>query len=214
MVEFHYSEEDQAEQLKKWWKQNGGSIIFGVALGLAIVGGYNYWQFHKRTQAEAASKLFETMMIDHSGGESKRAEAAGKKIVEEYKGTPYAAKAALYMARISFEAKDLAAAESHLRWALENSDDAATVHTARLRLARLLLDSGKKTEAAKLVTVSDYGGFKSEYKELEGDLAMLDNDPTKARLAYQQALDAVSRDSGYRPMLKIKLDSAIALEKS
>lgn len=214
MAEFPYTEEDQAEQLKRWWKQNGTSIIAGVVLGLAIVGGYNYWQSYQKNQAEGASKLYERMMIDYSDGQAERALAAGRKVMDEYKNTPYAAKAALYLARINFERKDAAAAEQDLRWALENAADPATEHTARLRLGRLLLDAGKYPEVSALVAVPDYGGFESEYKELEGDLALANKDAAKARAAYERALDALAKDSGYRQMLKAKLDHARTEEQS
>lgn len=214
MAEFPYSEEDQTEQLKRWWKQNGTSIIGGVVLGLAIVGGYNYWQHYTQTRAEAASKLYERMMIDYSEGQADRAVAAGSKVVEEYQSTPYAAKAALYLARINFERKDVAEAERYLRWALENAADPATEHTSRIRLGRLLLDAGKHAEVGTLLTVTDYGGFESEYKELEGDLALAGNDAARARAAYERALDVLAKDSGYRPLLKAKLDHARTEEQS
>ncbi len=214
MAELPYSEEDQAEQLKKWWKQNGSSIIIGVVLGLAIVGGYNYWQHYRQTQAESASKLYETMMIAYGNGQAEKAQNIGATVMEDYSGTPYAAKAALYMARISFDKKDVASAERQLNWALENAEDPATKHAARLRLARVLLDSNKAEQAGALLSLKDFGGFESEYKELEGDIALKQNKPAEARAAYERALQVLPKESGYQTLLKAKLDHALSREKS
>ena len=41
------TEEEQVEQLKKWWKENGLSIVGGVVVGLALVFGWRSWQHHQ-----------------------------------------------------------------------------------------------------------------------------------------------------------------------
>lgn len=37
------TEEQQIEAAKKWWKENGSSIVTGLMLGLAVLFGYRYW---------------------------------------------------------------------------------------------------------------------------------------------------------------------------
>ncbi len=38
------TEEEQVEALKDWWKENGRSLLLGVALALAIVFGWKGWE--------------------------------------------------------------------------------------------------------------------------------------------------------------------------
>ena len=43
MVEV-YDDYEQGERVKKWIKENGSGVIFGVAIALAGLFGYRYWQ--------------------------------------------------------------------------------------------------------------------------------------------------------------------------
>ena len=42
------SEEEQLEVVKRWWKENGTSLIAGAVLAAAGVFGWNAWQTTKR----------------------------------------------------------------------------------------------------------------------------------------------------------------------
>lgn len=210
MVEPHFTEDEQAERLKQWWKQNGTSVIAGAVLGLSIIFGVNYWRDYRDNRAESASGLFTLMSTEYAGGRAEAARAAGGRLLEEYADTPYAAKAALFLARVSYENGQSSRAREHLQWALEQARDPATQHTARLRLARVLLGEGDIDAAARLVTVSDRGAFASQYLELEGDLAMSRGDPGAAGEAYRRALASLPPGSGFAEFLNMKLDSAVA----
>ncbi len=209
MVDPHFSEEEQVERLKAWWKQNGTSVIYGAVIGLAIVVGVNYWRDYRTGRAENASALYEKMMIDYAEKQVADAEAAGANLMKSFESTPYAGKAALFLARISVEKNDLTSAKAQLRWAMEHSPEPATVHAARLRLARLLLQENQLDEVENLVQVNDMGGFDSEYQELRGDLAMLRGNAAGARDAYRAALDKLPKGSTYNELLAMKLDNAI-----
>ena len=37
MVDIYDSDREQVEALRKWWKENGKSIVLGAGLGLAAV---------------------------------------------------------------------------------------------------------------------------------------------------------------------------------
>ena len=100
-----------------------------------------------------------------------------------------------------------------LRWARDNSEQADIKHTATLRLARLFLEQDKLKEAAALANVKQFDGFISEYKELQGDIAMFNGDFEAARTAYEQALQELPRGSEYSDLLLLKLDHSIGISK-
>jgi predicted negative regulator of RcsB-dependent stress response len=210
MVDPHFTEDEQAERLKQWWKQNGTSVITGAVLGLGIIFGVNYWRDYRESRAETASSLYTLMSTQYAAGNPEASRAAGRQLLQDYAGTPYAGKAALFLARVGYESGQNSEAREHLQWALDHGRDPATQHTARLRLARVLLAEGEFDAAAKLVSVSDRGAFASQYLELEGDLAMSRGDPNAAREAYSQALDNLPEGSGFAEFLNMKLDSAVA----
>lgn len=202
MAGLQLSDDEQSERLRQWWKENGTSVIVGAVLGIAVIGGVNYWRHYKAEQAEQASALYAQLTAGGDGSE------AGDKLIDEYASTPYAGKGALVMARNAFEAGDRDAAKRHLQWALDNAADKADRKVARLRLARIELESGEPDKAEALLSDMQSGGYESEYRELLGDIAMARNDPAAARKDYQAALDNLPEGSRFADMLSMKLDAA------
>ena len=209
MADPHFVEDDQAARLKAWWKQNGSSVVIGAVIGIGIVVGVNWWRTYERQVAENASALYETILRSMSDDQAAAREAA-RKLQADFAQTAYAVNAALLLSRIQYDQGDAAAARASLNWALEHSADPATQHVARLRLARLLLEEGEWAAVERLVEVPDPGGFESEYRELNGDLAMARGKAADAQAAYRAALEALPAGSSYAPMLNMKLDRAIA----
>lgn len=201
-----YNPDDQLATLKDWWKQYGKALIAGVTIGALVLGGLNYWKLYKTRRAETASLLYEALLTDVPQGKADNVATTAAKLVKDYASTPYAGKAALFLARQQFDAKDLAGARQQLEWAMKNATEPAVQHSARLRLGRLLLDQGDKDGALALTSVKDTQGFGSEYDELRGDILLAKGDRAGARAAYQAALDHLPQGSSFGAMLAIKRD--------
>jgi predicted negative regulator of RcsB-dependent stress response len=201
-----YSEEEQVEKLKEWWKRNGTALVLGVLLGGGLVLGNNLWQSYRQGKAEEASSLYEQMMVSYSEKKPELAETVGGKLIRDFTHTPYAAKAALFLAKVSYESGDSASARSQLKWAMANGKDEATVHTARLRLAHLLQEAGKTDEALKLLDVKEQDGFRSAYAETRADLLLAQGDVKGAADGYRKALETLPKGSTYGDVLRMKLD--------
>ena len=210
MQDYHYSEDEELAKLKRWWKEYGKAAVGGVGLGIAIVAGTNWWRNYTADRAGQASVLYQQVLEDATGGDA--AARAGVTLKEKYAATPYAGKAALLLARRSYDRGDVAAAQQQLRWAIEQASEKATAHTARLRLARLLYAAGDRAGALGLITGVDADGFAASYDELRGDLLLADGDYAGAREAYGKALRTLPGGSGYAPVLKMKLAELAAAE--
>lgn len=202
----HESHSEELEQLKAWWKEYGNYVFYGIVLGAAVIIGANYWKQHQGQQAEAASVLYEQMVSAAQEGKGEVMREAGTKLLQDFSSSPYAGKAALFLAKANFEAGDKASARSQLQWAIENAPEEATRHVARLRLGRLLLDQGEVDAAFALAQVNEMDGFASEYAELRGDVLARQGRNTEARAAYRAALQALPPDSRYARTLSMKLD--------
>lgn len=202
-----YNPDDQLANLKNWWKQYGNALIAGVVIGLLLLAGGNYWRQHKIKRAETASLLYESLLADSQQGKSDAVSAAATKLMQDYDATPYAGKSALLMARQRFDAKDIAGMRTHLEWAMKNATEAPVQHSARLRLAHLLLDQGETAAALALVNIKDTNGFISEYEEIRGDVLLAQGDRDGARRAYQAAIEKLPRASSYLQALTMKRDN-------
>ena len=202
-----YNPDDQLASLKNWWKQYGKALIAGVIIGLLLLAGGNYWRQYKIKRAETASLLYESLLTDLQQGKSDSVSAAATKLMQDYEATPYAGKSALLMARLRFDAKDVAGMRTHLEWAMKNATEVAVQHSARLRLGRLLLDQGETAAVLALVNIKDTNGFVSEYEELKADALLAQGDRDGARRAYQAAIENTPRASSYLQALTMKRDN-------
>jgi predicted negative regulator of RcsB-dependent stress response len=198
----YMNDDDQVEALKRWWKENGKSIIGGVVLGLALVGGWQGWQRYTAGQAERASAYFEQFSQAVAVGDAAGARQQGERLVGEFGDSAYGVLAALELARLAYEGGDAAQARSRLEWAAAHASDPALEQVARLRLARLLLDAGDLEGAERLVSQPVLDAFAGEYAAVRGDIARARGDDAAARLAYREALD---RGAGSSQLLRMKL---------
>lgn len=198
--------QEELERVKAWWKTYGTAVITGVIFGIVLLVGINYWRSYKAQQADAASALYEQVVRSAEQKNAEQARAAGKTLMEEYASTPYAGKAALFLAKIDFDAGDIAGARSQLQWAVDHAKEEAVRHTARLRLGRIALSQNEADAALKLVDVKDTNGFESEYQELRGDALVMLGKASEARAAYTAARAALPQNSPYARVLDMKLD--------
>lgn len=205
-MDVYTTEEQQVEAIRKWWRDNKWSIIGGVLLGVALIVGGRTWLDNRKSFAETGATLYQSMMQQIAESKFQEASQNGNLLLAEFANTPYAALGALGMARIKLEEGDATAAISHLRWVLDNSDQAPLVHEARLRTGKLLLDQGKAAEALALLEGVKSDGFESGYEQLKGDIQVALNNPVAAAEAYQKALTTLTAGSTAQRIVQMKLD--------
>jgi len=198
----YQTDEEQVEAIKRWWKENGKSVIGGIVLGFAVIGGWQGWQGYQRNQGEAASMIFDTMRQAIRAGQQDQAINDGKRLIGGFGGTAYASFAALELARLSYGRGEKAAARNHLQWVTESAPDVSLKELARLRLGRLLLDMNELDALKKLLNEPVAQAFAGEFAVLRGDLEHARGDADAARLAYQDALLKGVEDEG---LLRMKL---------
>ena len=196
------TDEEKAEELKAWWKENGTSVVVGVALAIAALFGWDYWKKYQIESTEAASTLY---------NESQTATdttAAAKSMLDlqsSYPGSPYATLASLESAKTYAEQGEYDSAADALRWVLDNSKEQELKDVASLRLARVLVAAGKHDEAMKMVESGLGTAFESLLEELKGDIYAAQNKPDDARKAYDRAI--LTNKSGSTDLIKMKLDN-------
>lgn len=202
------TEEEQLEALKKWWSENGWSIVAGIVIGLGAIFGWRSWQAYQLGLAEQASNLYTGMIADIRQQNNDEARTLANQLLDEYSGTTYATYAALMLARLEMDEEKPEAALSHLQWVMDKAKQDELKHLARLRMARVLLATGKQDEALKLLDVRNPGKFLADYEEIKGDIYMQLNEPDKARTAYQLALAGSQGVDENNPVLQMKIDAA------
>ena len=205
-MDTYKTDEEQIESLKKWWDENGTSVVFGIVVGLGAIFGWRWWQQAKIDEAEAASQHFQSMMeISRSDDLNRIKEQAGA-VIDAHGGTTYAVFAELMLAKIAVQENDLTGAERHLHQALEDVSEKSMEQEIRLRLARVLVARDAFTEAENILNGIDPGEFASNYNELRGDIRLYQGDEEGARQAYQEAIALRQAAGSETAMLELKLE--------
>ncbi len=130
-MQIYETEEEQLEAMKKWWQENGKSIISGVVLGLGALAGWNIWQENKKTTLMEASSLYQELLTANTNTQTDSVQKLSERLTTEYSGTPYANFGQLFQAKQKVETNDLSGAKNILQRLLADSDDSELNHIVR-----------------------------------------------------------------------------------
>lgn len=209
-MEQYRTEEEQVEALKRWWDENGRSIIVAIIVALGLGFGWQGWQKYQQDELETASNSYQSMLQMLSTQDDAGAATLAADIKQNYSRSTYAQFAALHLARIAVNKGDLATAESELRWVLGRADQGSdSMQLAQLRLARVLASKGEAEQALAILDSADPGAYAAAYQVARGDILLLQERNEEAREAYSSALMLASRGQGQvnMSMLQQKLQS-------
>ena len=204
-VEGYTSESEQVEALRKWWKDNGKSLILGLALGLAGLAGYRYWDDTRNLKAESASVNYEQYLALIEKKSLDDARKAGQTILDNYADSTYARLTALLMAKSEITEGKTDAARQRLQWVLDHPGKDHLEAVARARLAQIALAEGKADEAWRLL---EQGGITKgdDYAELQGDILAARGKHSEAVTLYQKAQQQALASGGNPAVLELKLE--------
>jgi predicted negative regulator of RcsB-dependent stress response len=181
------SEQEQWELAKQKARELWIYVVGGVALGLAGLGGWNWWQDRRETQAETASARYEELLDAFSRNDQTRGLTLLEGLKGEYAWTPYPALGSLIAARVQVEANELDKAAASLRFVMDNGHDDEVRMIARLRLARVLSAQGKHDDALALLTPEQAGEFVERMADTRGDVLLAKGDRDGALREYLAA---------------------------
>jgi len=208
-VAIYDTEEEQLEQLKKWWDANNTSLIAGVITAIALVTGWNLWQSHQLQQRQEASQLFQNLLDSAKKNDNSAIEKLADQLAVEHGSLTYAHFAALEKAKSKVQQGDLEAAKAILQQQVQNPGSEELRHVARLRLIQLMLATAQYEDGLRLIAEVDPArsdGFAASYDELEGDLYVALDRLDEARVAYQDAI----RTGQATALTQFKLDDIAA----
>ncbi len=199
----HLSDDEKAEALKRWWGENGKSIVGGIVIGLALVFSWRWWLGYQQTQSEMASAEYDRFIAATTQGNVDAATAQLTLLGKDYSTTAYDYFAALEMARLMVEQNNLQAAADHLQTAVAAADQDGLRQLAEIRLARVLMALDRNDEARSIVAANSKGAFAGEFAHISGDLYRAGGDNEQALAAYQQA---IAGGAGNQSLIEMKIN--------
>jgi predicted negative regulator of RcsB-dependent stress response len=198
-------EYEQGERVRKWLRDNGGSVLGGIAIGLAAIVGFQTWQGRQDAQKLEAAKQFESFLTAQEAGEAEQAAGLASSLSTNYAETPYPALAALRRSALLINDDKAEDALKVLEDALPTAQDATLRQLLLLRAARTELVLGRHDAALARLERVDLAGYASLRDELRGDALAAQGKRDDARAAYQQALTGTDVASPTRVLLELKL---------
>jgi len=207
MATYDLDEQERLDELKAWWKRWGNLAMLGLAVVIAAAAGWRYWQNHTVTQSLEAATVYEKLTQSLAANDAKGAREAGSMLIDQYKNTAYAPRAALLLAKLNAGATDMKSAQAQLEWAVANSKEPAVKDLARLRLAGLQLDQKQFDAAMKTLSATHSDAFAFRFHDLKGDVLIAQGKPAEARAAYEAAFGKMAQDNPYRNIVELKLDA-------
>jgi len=184
------TEEQQVEALKKWWKENGTSLIVGLFVGVSALFGWRYYVQQNSVHAVHASDIYmQVMQSAVTKNVDDRIIDFQNQLINEYADTPYAALSALALAKVEYEKGNTDDAVTQLELAIKHANDDVIKQIASLRLASVYLEQKKYDEALALLNTKHDAAYDARYEELKGDLFSARGDVAEARAAYDKAIN-------------------------
>ncbi|MEC8443072.1 MAG: tetratricopeptide repeat protein [Pseudomonadota bacterium] len=207
------TDEEQAELIKKWWSENGSSVVTTVAVAVAGVVGWNFWQDQKQATGEAASATY-SQLVQLAAQENDAVQGEMQTLAEqlksEYADTAYADFGSLFIARLAADNGDYDAAAAELRGLIASADSEAVRQTATARLAAVLIQQDKADEALAVLPETADAAYAPQIEEARGDALYLKGELNNARDAYLRAMDAAQTLGQTNTTLQRKIDTLVA----
>jgi len=204
-----YDDYEQSERVQQWLRQNGLSIVVGIAIGLVGIFGWQQWTKHKAEHQAEASNLYQQIQVASAAGKTDSADQLTDQLTKDYTDSSYAVFAMGDRAERQVQAKQLDKAIESLNWAESHASDANLKALSQMRIARVLLAQGKGADALAALDRMPAKTYEGVAQELRGDVLVKLGRPDDARKAYEAAKAAMGENAPQSVQMKID-DLAVA----
>lgn len=209
-------EEEQLEEIKRFWQDYGTPILMAGVLVAAVALGWQYWQKNRMDQSTQASMAYQDLltaaqklqMNPTDTASNTELQSKGQKIMQDFSGSPVAINAGLILAKRAVDTGDLKEAEKQLKWVLDQKPEEGVRIIASVRLARVLSAKGDNNGALALLAKEDAAAFAPTVQEARADIYQAMGKSDDARKAYTAADAALKDRDQQRPLLEMKMADA------
>lgn len=201
---FNKTEEQEFNDAKAWFKENGKPIIAAIVVALLAGAGWNFWKSHQYEKALKTSANYQQVMDNYLQNPAQNAPLV-EQFIADNKGSSYAIFAQLEEAKRLVETNDFANAKIQLQQALANNSDSTLQNIIRLRLATVDFQLQNYEEALATLTNVKDEAWSFRKKLLQGDILVAKGEIDAAKTAYNQAKVIASEQD--RVLIDLRLNN-------
>ena len=199
-------EQEQVDELKAYWKKYGNYITKGAIVFFVLYGLFQGWGYYQTKQSLGASELYQSIVVLDEKN-TKDIIQKSQNLMDDYRGTPYAGRAAILFAKASFAEGAKDKAKEKLEWAATHAKESGTESIALIQLSQILVEEKKYEEALKKANDVDNEGYLGLSNDLKGDILNAMGKKEDAKKAYLEALKRFGPKDPYARFTQEKLES-------
>lgn len=198
------TEEQQFEDAKNWFKENGTPILVAITLACAASFGWNFWKNHQLQMAQQTSATYQSVMEAYLQEPNKN-QPLIEKFITENKDSSYATFAEFETVKQAVEKGDFSTAKTVLQKVITKASNPTLQTIARFRLAQIDYQLKAYDEAlATLMQIQDQS-WQIRKQILSGDILVAKGDIEAAKKAYEQA--KASAQPQERMLIDVRLNN-------
>lgn len=202
-----YDEHEQSERVRNWLRENGVSILMGVALALAGIFGWRQWQDYQSGQAMLANEYYAAIQQELDAGS---AQAAAEQFAAMREGVgehAYVALAGMLVASALTDEGEIDRAGEIYSSLLDSGKWASLEPLIRLRLALIEIARDRGDAALALLQGEVPAGYQGLWLETRGDVLFDMERFDQAADAYAAAVTQLRGEGRDFRQAETKLDA-------
>ena len=203
---YDFEEQERIAELKAWWEDNRWYVVGAIVAAVLAFAGYRGWKEWSARQSEDAAAMYQPVADAVKANDAKKLTATADALIAKHPRSFYASQAALVAAKAAFDAGNMDEARKRLEWVVEHGPDEHR-GVARVRLAAVLLDQKKYSEALRALDANKDEGFVALAADLRGDIMLAQGRLDEARAAYKLAVEKASAGHPVKSLAETKLNA-------
>jgi len=203
---YDLEEQEQIDEFKAWWKKNGQYCIAAIIAIVLAYGAYQGWHYYQHKKSVEASTLYQALLVTDAK-DLKLIQEKSASLIDDYTSTPYAGRAALYVAKLNYQSNDVKSAKAKLEWTISHAKETTTSAMASFQLANILMEEKNYEAALKLLDAKHDSGFDGLFWDLKGDILATLGKKSEAKSAYERALTKLDPIGKYHLITQQKLEA-------
>ncbi|WP_354625181.1 tetratricopeptide repeat protein [Psychromonas sp. MME2] len=204
IIEGYETEEQQVDAIKKWWKENGNSLIIGAVVGLAGLWGWRYYNDSVIATQEQQSQAYSTMLLQFEAQNGAKDLTQISAFVNDNISNNYGILAALLLSKEAIQQQNFALAKEQLLQVQKENKFAPLNDVVNLRLARVQVELGEHEAALQTLTLIKSNSFLAKASQEKGNIYLHKGDLQQARGAFQEAI--MASEGRVDPILQLQFD--------
>lgn len=208
MSQVYKTEEEQIDDLKRWIKSFGPSILIGIILAIALIYGWQAWRNYQHESATKASVLYQQAVEAFQTKDDELLDQSIAKLQEKYPNSPYTAYGLFIKAKVAVDKQNNTDAEKTLNSIIQYTKDNNIRSIAQLRLASIQITENQETLAIETLKDIKNPSFKPLALIKIGDAYTKMGDNKLAKSHYEEASKLLPDTENTMPILSMKLDHA------